>query len=282
MSSSMPFIVARGNNFFSAIEKRTFAERQAGLANLLAGRSDALPLWNAPATTSFGPADKCHLQRHWFGDPPVVPGSKVGLPPIAPTRPTTGWWSDWYGDAHEIVRQTMQRAYQVALGSPSDTQVNATRNWPITVLWICGAAFFHGVVLWDDHGNGDGHVTVAFATPMVDHDYKDPTCPSPYIEMLRGVMGPEAFSFGPGDHAFAAVGHESSVRVQLRRFGTSKHYVATPDDMYEQQGNSPTIQRIKQMERNSEKWGSSVPAGTPSMPAFIRVSRGAVITVRQP
>lgn len=287
MAGNMPFIVARGNTFFTAIERTDAATRVTALTRLLAGRTDSKPLWDAPAVNLFPAQQKAHLRDHWFGNPPVVAGQPVGLPAVDPAHPTTGWWANWFGDAHEIVRQTMQRAYQIALGSASDTTVTPTRNWAITVYWVCGAAYFHGAVGWDEHvdalgvATGDGHVSVFFCTPMVDESYTDPNNPVPYIEMLAGVMGPETFSFGLGDHAFAVIGHESSVKVVLKRVGGKRVYVSTPDETYEQLGDSETVNRIKEMEANSEKWGSAVPAGTPSAPAFVRVSLGAVITVRQ-
>ncbi len=129
------------------------------------------------------------MQEHWFGSPDVSnPKIKTALPT---TGPTTGWWDLWAGDAHEVVRQTFQRAYQVSLGIPNDdpTNVDATfktgsQCWPITVLWMCGSHLFQGFVTWDP-----GHVTAVIATPGVDPHYvdPDPNLSVAYPEMLKGV-----------------------------------------------------------------------------------------------
>src|SRR5262245_24111752 len=63
-----------------------------------------------------------HVAEHWFGYKRTSPTSPwESQPNFDPNNPrSTGWWTAWYGDAEGVVRRTMIRAIEVALGLGPD------------------------------------------------------------------------------------------------------------------------------------------------------------------
>ncbi len=106
-----------------------------------------------------------HLNDDWFG------ASGKGAAYIPPTLKDpfqqTGWWFQWEGDANAILRETLLRAVEVALGiNHNDPDTTTGPSGPvhspssITFIWTCGAPFFQGWLNWRDNA-----VTVVFTTP---------------------------------------------------------------------------------------------------------------------
>jgi hypothetical protein len=128
-----------------------------------------------------------HVFTHWFGSTgsfpsytpqPSGPLTTGQLPPASGPQ-TTGFWSRYYGDVEGIVRLSLRRAVEVALGV--DTTSNAPvgpgevrRQWPIEVFWVCGLDRFEGYVMWRcDPGTGGGQVNLVFVTPPTPDVYYD-------------------------------------------------------------------------------------------------------------
>jgi hypothetical protein len=121
-------------------------------------------LRDPPVTINGGPyantaslAD--HIDRDWFGIRPDSEG----------TSGTSRYWAYWRGDAQGIVRETIVRAIEVALGLDHD-EVAPTpdrRRWHISLLTACGIRWFEGWISWRRVGSGSesGHVVVMLLTP---------------------------------------------------------------------------------------------------------------------
>ena len=269
----MPYVLTRENDVFQQVE-RLAADGQAQLDDLnrlLRLRTSAdKPLWESPSVDAKAVH---HVQEHWFGSPDVSnPKQKTALPTH---RPTTGWWDQWWGDAHEIVRQTFQRAYQVSLGIPGDdpTSVATTfqpgsQCWPITVLWMCGSLLFQGFVTWDQ-----GHVTAVIATPGVDPHYVDPDPkfpgPAGYPEMLKGVRIADPTIDLNKSKTLVVIGHSDSVFQRGYSIGKSgvMVYVSESDPHFE----GPSSLKGKTGFRIYK-------AGQQALPVVIRNGSGDVIT----
>lgn len=98
-----------------------------------------------------------HFNDHWLGIPDT--GS-----------PNTGHWQFYKGPVEDIMRETLIRAMEVALGvphDPFDKKPVPTRHWPIDFWWKCPQPWFEGWVSWRQ-GSGCEKVTVIFATPADD------------------------------------------------------------------------------------------------------------------
>jgi hypothetical protein len=107
-----------------------------------------------------------HFNHHWLGHQ-ALNGHTDGT--------QTGHWQNYIGPVEAIVRETLIRALELALGVPhlpSDLDPVATRHWSIDFWWKCPQPWFEGWVTWRKTGDGtdldDGHVTVIFATPSDD------------------------------------------------------------------------------------------------------------------
>jgi hypothetical protein len=106
-----------------------------------------------------------HFEHHWLGRPPQ---------PHPMDAFQTGHWKFYQGPVEDIMRETLIRALEVALGvahNPNDKTPGANeRHWPIDFWWKCPQPWFEGWVTWRKHGNEkqQGHVTVIFATPADD------------------------------------------------------------------------------------------------------------------
>jgi hypothetical protein len=178
-----------------------YLEDEANVKKLLAQMRQipVLPLTQMEVFTGAGvaavPGGNAvqHIERDWFGFVPTTQAQ----PPFNPLQPNqTGWWSNWYGDAEAITRETMRCAVEVALGIPFQKQPNGkiqhdplaepTRCWWMQVTWTCGAPYFQGWVAWqqwsDTHRGGD--VIVNFTTPGNGHPlyltpHRPPNAPPP-------------------------------------------------------------------------------------------------------
>jgi hypothetical protein len=105
-----------------------------------------------------------HIERDWFG---FTPGTQQQPAFSLGANRTTGKWESYYGDVAGIVRETMIRAIEVALGLDHDDPPPGTRHWPIELFWKCPNPWFEGWVTWR-HRPGHakrGQVTVVLATP---------------------------------------------------------------------------------------------------------------------
>jgi hypothetical protein len=273
----MPYVLTRANTIFQTIEA-IGADRPNQIQALNRLRTGA-PLWVAPRVTQppvgsaagAAQAQSDHVRDHWFGDPVVA-----GNPPVVTTAqnftyPTTGWWEGWQGDAHEIVRQTFQRAFQVSLNI-TDAQYDALdpqtqppadgQCWPISVIWMCGAPLFQGFVSWDrdtpsatgQPARPGGHVTVVLATPGVTTFHAD----NSDVTVRNGVLAPAFFNLGAQQN-LAVIGHSNSTFMDLQR----TQYEQTFDPML---GNymPATI--------------APLPAMNAYVPQWFRLSTGPVIT----
>ena len=241
MGAAMPYIVSR-NTILSKVEKYAVDPKNllTSLARLRDGKTKSLAIWEAPiySDPAFlnGPDGKPkpeaveevrHIRVHWLGNPAKATPPDAGpmrMPSNSGPTNATGWWAGWDGDAHEIVRQTTQRAYQVALGIEDAQLANlpawdaVARCWPITFVWTCGSPMFQGFVIWDRHPtvpgaaaaspDRNGHVTVIFSTPGTDMAYKDPAGVT-FPEMANGVLPPERFRCTTESHDMAIIGNQA-------------------------------------------------------------------------
>jgi hypothetical protein len=98
-----------------------------------------------------------HIDRDWFG---MTDDSTSG---------TSRYWSYWRGDAQGIVRETIVRAIEVALGLDHGEDVPSTdrQRWHISLLTACGIRWFEGWISWRRVGadRDGGHVVVMLLTP---------------------------------------------------------------------------------------------------------------------
>jgi hypothetical protein len=131
------------------------------------------------------------MNRDWFGLPSTGAGGWGPQAPYGPSHTTTGFWSNWYGDAEAIVRATTTRAIEVSFGIAHGaavpagrdgrvTDASVRRNWPIEFWWVCGERWFHASLTWrHEHGaERDGYVEVTWLTPgngdPIFHDLDHP------------------------------------------------------------------------------------------------------------
>lgn len=143
-------------------------------------------------TLDGGPLDKAqrnaHLMEDWFGMSQNANGAWVKQKKFsAKSNATTGYWQGWYGDCEKIVRLTLRRAAEVALGLGYDDPIpegfRPSRHWPIQFLWKCAQPWFEGWITWrSDHSRG-GHVTVLWCTPAQG----DPVLTSPLAPPQRNL-----------------------------------------------------------------------------------------------
>src|SRR5690349_4358061 len=69
-----------------------------------------------------------HMNTDWFGLPSNDAGGWSAQPPFGPAHRTTGFWSNWYGDAEAIVRATTARAIEVSLGITHNAKVHGAND----------------------------------------------------------------------------------------------------------------------------------------------------------
>jgi hypothetical protein len=120
-----------------------------------------------------------HMNKDWFGCVKANNGTGKWQPqpPFGPDNRTTGFWSNWYGDAEAIVREATARAIEVSFGlehgadipekNGAVTDGSVLRNWPVEFWWLCGMRWFHASITWRHlHSRPrDGVVTVTWITP---------------------------------------------------------------------------------------------------------------------
>jgi hypothetical protein len=181
----MPYVVEVGA-VLSALTDY-FKEEKHLQDTLIELRDDTKKLPDLLASVGATPEMVQHFAADWLGYLSTTPMTQQAA--FDPKNPkSTGWWTTWYGDAEGILRETMVRAIEVALGIPhdGDPQEN-TQCWRMTFMWTCAAPMLQGWVYWWDFdynangsssgtgsGNGSGHgdagmVNVIFSTPGNGH-----------------------------------------------------------------------------------------------------------------
>jgi hypothetical protein len=120
-------------------------------------RDFVVPIQGGPYADTSKLAD--HIDHDWFGIRPDSPDHE-GI---------SRYWEYWEGDAQGIVRETLVRALEVALGLDHDEVAEGAtlRRWPITILTVCAIRWFEGWVYWrrvDTEPQG-GSVVVLILTP---------------------------------------------------------------------------------------------------------------------
>jgi hypothetical protein len=100
-----------------------------------------------------------HIDREWLG---LRPGGD-------PSAATSRYWPYWHGDAENIIRETLIRAIEVALGLDHGEPVSTASHqpWYVSLLTACGIRWFEGWVSWRQIGSNaaNGHVLVLLLTP---------------------------------------------------------------------------------------------------------------------
>jgi hypothetical protein len=160
------------------------------------------PAWPWPYDAEPNLAD--HFDDHWLG------------------RPGPDHWLFYTGPVEAIMRETLIRAIELAMGvvhEPENFEPTvATRHWTIDFWWKCPQPWFEGWITWrrincgcedpdDDHEDcSRGHVIVLFATPSDDGVVLD----DPTAEAT--LVGPNVTHASEGSWLIAAAKHE---RVNL-------------------------------------------------------------------
>jgi hypothetical protein len=118
-------------------------------------RDPPVPIKGGPYPDTAQLAD--HIDRDWFG-----------IKPNTDDTPTSRYWSYWQGDAQGIVRETIARAIEVALGLDHGAAADTGhRRWRMSLFTACGIRWFEGWVSWRRVGAEPegGHVVVLLLTP---------------------------------------------------------------------------------------------------------------------
>ncbi len=109
------------------------------------------------------------LNEYWFGK---TENEKTGKwdpqPPFGPRHTRTGYWADYYGDVESVLRETLIRTIEVAIGIDAGADpAKTTRQWDVEVFWKCGNPWFEGWVTWrrNRRHRDEGQVTTIIATP---------------------------------------------------------------------------------------------------------------------
>jgi hypothetical protein len=116
-----------------------------------------VPINGGPYHNTAALAD--HIDTDWLG---IKPGDGDG-------NSTSHYWYYWRGDAQGIVRETLIRAIEVALGlDHGETARDASqRRWSVSLLTACAIRWFEGWVSWRQVGSApeNGQVVVIILTP---------------------------------------------------------------------------------------------------------------------
>jgi hypothetical protein len=160
-----------------------------------------------------------HIDHDWFG-----------LKPDSDATPTSRYWAYWRGDAEDIVRETIGRAIEVALGLQHDeTAPDAPgQRWPISVLTACGIRWFEGWISWRRVGAEphSGHVLVLLLTPTHGKP-AEPTLLRPTRSFPADPPG-APYAVNPdranGDRGLWAIGAVREERIDPE--GTSERWVS--------------------------------------------------------
>jgi len=106
-------------------------------------------------------------------------GSWLGLGGmLGPQEPQTGAWMQWNGPAEQILRTTLTRGAEVALGLAPDEEVPAEgprRHWRVELFWKGSCSWMEGWVTWRRHSlePDTGQVTVILCTPPIPSPLRD-------------------------------------------------------------------------------------------------------------
>ena len=147
----------------------------------------------AAALSDFGAAVIAAVQD--------VPGARLDR------WPSTGFWFQYHGDVHGILRETLIRAIEVSLGLDNDEEPSGPpeRRMPIELFWKCPQRWVEGWVTWRwERANSIGQVTVLLATPgvgkpILDNPTKGRDARLPTGSTLPGgEEAPGAHLVGPG------------------------------------------------------------------------------------
>lgn len=197
----MPYLFEKGRIGSLSDDRYTRAspERRIEWLNQLQGASGNLlepdgvtrsPLVSDTGTWSSLPDDPpgannvAHLNQDWLGlELTTSPGVWRRT-----SSNTTGWWTSWSGDAHEIFRCGLVATLEASLGvahrdRPATYSIaEVERHWPIEVFWTCPSPKLEITVTWKDHVSwvsllpvgtrralnlfsGGGQVTMILSTP---------------------------------------------------------------------------------------------------------------------
>lgn len=201
----MPYYVEKGMSFsvFEDFVNSSRSRLETALTDLRAGlRIDQIGGLDSVNLDVPGVPDMVdlaarirHLNTHWFGMVQNGTGQWEKLASydevLVDSSGSFLFWHNYAGDVEAIMRATMIRACEVALGLEHGQALDkATRHpaWPIELFWKCGQNWFEGWVSWtvdrtkkpkkgkkkSRHGlpavpRQDGHVTVLMCTPTAGH-----------------------------------------------------------------------------------------------------------------
>src|SRR6478752_7089331 len=152
MSNGMPYHLEKGP-VFSTFEANKYQtkDKYCEILEHLRNGVDICDLepYTDPAL-NYGPYNtqelrRYHMNVHWFGMLPtgnVVNGKAQYQHQVNGTfqwvqNPTTGWWRNYFGDVEGIMRETLIRAAEIALGLehgaeiPPQGQRGQLRCWPM-------------------------------------------------------------------------------------------------------------------------------------------------------
>ena len=203
MPGGMPYHLEKGP-YLSVLEAQfnSDTEKLRTQANLLINGQPQYDtaFYDCPAIDQFPKAPpsgaraalRDHIYNHWFGwmgsapnYTPQVLATNCSLPASYPQQ--TGYWRGYHGDVEKIVRTTLVRAAEVALGVEHETppqiqHSDVRRHWPVEFFWVCGTDRFEGYVTWRSVlRKRRGQVTVVFVTPATpDPLFNDLTTQDPY------------------------------------------------------------------------------------------------------
>jgi len=116
-----------------------------------------------------------HVNRDWFGMYHDSTGTWVeqqdtDFDPLF--HPETGFWQNYFGDVQELLRVTLIRTCEVALGLDHGADIargqSTPRCWPISFFLRCPTPWFEGWVTWHastTDPQGAGHVVTHIHTP---------------------------------------------------------------------------------------------------------------------
>jgi hypothetical protein len=175
----MPYTLSKGP-ILAVLEDLLNPETPAEIQRLCAGLvmlREGVPLTEIGLVDSTNikveastpePLDE-RLNEYWFGkEEDEDTGEWEPQPPFGPRHHTTGYWSDYYGDVENILRETMIRTIEVSLGiDAGGDPAQASRHWDVEVFWKCGNPWVEGWVTWrrNRRHRDEGQVTTIIATP---------------------------------------------------------------------------------------------------------------------
>src|SRR3954453_6399989 len=109
--------VERKKKVLDALRDPDVYPRFTDIFAVIAPSSYSPPTANLPTPPKSDPvaALVAHMNKDWFGLRKHG-DSWAEQPAFAADHDTTGFWSNWYGDAEAIVRETTERAIEVSLG----------------------------------------------------------------------------------------------------------------------------------------------------------------------